>query len=231
MAEITILKGVAREPGRSGDARRLRRAGILPASISTESGQAESIQFNLHDFELLLQQHAAESFLLELDIDGKPRRVLLKEVQHDPLYGKVLHADFVEISMTQKIRVQVVVKLIGEPVGVSQEGGLLDHLVREIEIECLASDVIEEVSLDVSELEIGHVRRVADLSVDDKVEIVTGQDVAIASVSAPRVEEEAEPEVEEGEEAAGPEVIGEKTDDDDDAPDKKPSGEASSKDK
>lgn len=207
--EITLL-AESRDVSGSGAARRLRRTGVVPAIFTSDKGKAEMIQLNGHDFELLLQRHHGESLVLDLHIgEGKARKVLLKEVQHDSLHDKVLHADFLEISMTKRLRVGVPLNLVGEPVGVIADGGTLNHLLRELEIECLPLDIPEEIILDVSALTIGNVLRVSDVTVDPKLEIITDPAVGVAGVEAPRVEEEPEGEEEEGLEGE-PEVIGEK---------------------
>lgn len=191
--------------------RRLRREGRLPGIVNNEKGKPQMIQINRHDFELMLQHHRSESLILDLQINGsKPKKVLLKEVQHDPVSDQVLHADFVGISMTRKMRVHVPVILVGEAVGVKDEGGVLDHLLREIEVECLPADLVEIIEVDVSELKIGDTILVNSLKVDPKLNVLTDGDVAVAGVSMPRIEEE--PVVEEaaeGAEQAEPAVIGE----------------------
>jgi len=119
----------------------------------------------------------------------------------------MLHVDFFEISMTETMRVSIPIELTGEPVGVEQDGGILEHVTRELEVECLPGDLVEQFEIDVSALTIGDAVQVSDIQVSDKFDVITEPDVTVASVTAPRPEEEEEPEeVEEGE----PEVIGEK---------------------
>jgi large subunit ribosomal protein L25 len=209
MDKDTKLVAQARGVSGSAAARRLRREGWLPGILNSGDGASHAVQLNRHDFELLLHHHASESMVLDLEVDGaKPRKVLLKEVQHDGVTGEPLHADFVEISMTEKMRVPVPVTLLGEAIGVVQDGGILDQPTREVEVECLPTDLVEELTIDVTALTIGDSVTVADLVVDPKLTIVTPGDVAIASVGAPRIEEEEEP-AEEEVEGAEPEVIGE----------------------
>ena len=220
MADEITLTAANREVSGSGAVRRLRRTGIVPAIYTSEAGGSELIQLNRHDFELLLQRHHGASLVIDLQLEkGKAKKVLLKEVQHDSLHDKILHADFLEISMTKKLRVGVPLNLTGEPVGVSAEGGTLNHLLRELEIECLPMDIPSEILVDVSGLKIGDLLRVSDVTVDPALEIVAESTVGVAGVEAPRVEEE--PEVEEEEGAEGePEVIGDKGEGED--PDAKP---------
>lgn len=222
MAIETKLIARKREVSGSSASRRLRREGWLPCIVNNEKGKSELIQMNRHDFELMLQHHRSESLILDLEIDsGKPERVLLKEVQRDAVTDETLHADFVGISMMKKMRVHVPIVLVGEAVGVKDEGGVLDHLLRELEIECLPGDLVEAIEIDVSELRIGNVRLVSELILDPKLTVLTAGDVAVAGVSMPRIEEEVVPE--EAVEKAEPEVIGEE--------EKKEEGEEEGKEK
>jgi len=205
--DITIAAQVRKESG-TGPSGRLRRAGWLPAAVNDEDGASHAIQLNMHDFELLLHHHAGEHLLVDLQIDGqRGRKCLLKDVQHDPVSGGLLHADFHEISMTETIAVTVPIEVVGEAVGVKTGGGVLEHLLREVEIECLPGDLPEQVTVDVSALNIGDSLQVADLQVGEKVTLLTSGDIAVVSVSAPRLEEA--PTAAEEEEAAEGEEAGE----------------------
>jgi large subunit ribosomal protein L25 len=151
--------------------------------------------------------------LLDLAVQGQDViKVLLQEVQHNSLTGSIIHADFHEISMTEKLRVEVQIHLTGTPVGVTQGGGVLEHLLREVEVECLPSDLMEFIEVDVSNLNIGDNLTVADIKLDAaRYHILSQADLAVAGVAAPAAEEEkpAEEAVA-GAEAAEPEVIKEK---------------------
>ena len=215
MAEEMRFDVATREVSGSANARRLRRDGVLPGIVSTEKGKSRQVQLDRHGFELMLHRHASENLILDLSVDGgKTKKVLLKEVQHDPLTEEILHVDFVEISMTKKMRARIPVSLVGEPAGVEQDGGILEFLLREIEVECLPGDLVEQIEVDVSELKIGDSIQVEQVTVDPKLTVLSGSDIAVASVSPPRIEEEPTPE-EDAEaavaaEGAEPEVIGEK---------------------
>ncbi|MDA0322763.1 MAG: 50S ribosomal protein L25 [Verrucomicrobia bacterium] len=189
MADQIVMEAEKRVPGKSAVARNLRRAGILPANLNRVGGASESIQFNLHAFERMLQRHASESMIVDLLIEGKACKALLREIQHDPVHGKVLHVDLQEVSMTKTVRVPVQIILVGEAKGVKM-GGDQDHLLRELEVDCLVSDMTESVEVDVSHLAIGERIRVEELQVDPKLRVVTPGDVVVVSVNAPRVEEE-----------------------------------------
>jgi len=194
----------------TGPMGRLRRKGMVPGVVYGEGKSGQLIQLNAHDFEQRLRGHAGEHMLIELEIGkDKALKVLLKEVQHDPVYGKIIHADFNEISMTKKLRVGVPVKLAGDAVGVTQQEGVLEHILREVEIECLPSDIPDQVLLDVSALHIGERLTVADIKLDAaKYAIITHGDQVVAAVAMQRAEEEVAPAAEAA--PGEPEVITEK---------------------
>jgi large subunit ribosomal protein L25 len=209
MAKIITLEAQSRQGSGSSAARRLRRAGWLPAVIGMQGGNCSTIQLNAHGFEMMLRHHTGENLIVDMVVDGgSPCKALLKEVQHDPLDDHPVHADFLEISMTEKLTVRIAIVVTGEPVGVTQEGGVLEQHMRELEVECLPTDIVEQLTVDVSGLSIGHSVRVKDMQVDPKLTVLTPPELAVASVLAPRLEEEEVPA--EAAEGAEPEVIGAK---------------------
>ncbi len=187
---------------------RLRREGRIPAVVYSEGKAGQNVQIVAHDFAQMMKHHHSEQMLVDLDVAGSaPRKVLLKAMQHHPIMGHVTHIDFYEVSMTRKLRVSVPLKLVGDPVGVTQQGGILDHLLRSIEVECLPADILEEIPVDVADLAVGKHLSVKDIKLDPaKYTILTGADVAIAAVSLPKAEEEVAAPAE-GEAAAEPEVL------------------------
>lgn len=209
--EIKITAELREEHGKAA-IRRLRAKGLLPGVVYSGGKSASMIQLDGHDFEQLLRHHASESLIMSLQIGkANPRKVLLREVQRHPVNGNILHADFYEISMTQQLQVNIPVELTGTSAGVVEQGGVLEHLLREIEVECIADDIIEHLDVDISALNIGDSLQVEDMNIDlDKYNVLTPMDTAVAAVAAPRVEEEEEEEEEELAEGAEPEVIGEK---------------------
>jgi large subunit ribosomal protein L25 len=202
-------------------ARRLRKMGLLPAIVYGEGAGVEMIQVKEHELSQMLRYHASTNVLMDLAVGGQPaRKVLLQDVHQHPISGRFLHADFRLISMTKRLRIKLPIKLTGEPVGVSQQGGILEHILHEVEVECLPEHIVEHVALDVSGLSIGDHLTVTNLNLDPaKYHALTGADVAVAAVSAPRAEEEVAPAAEaaEGAAAAEPEVIREKKDAEDEA--------------
>jgi large subunit ribosomal protein L25 len=189
--------------------KRMRRTGWIPGIVYGEGGVAK-IRLNARDFATAMRAHEGEHRIMDLEVAGQGvRKVLLQEIQHDPVMHHPIHVDFHEVSMTKRIRIKVPLRLVGEPVGVVTFGGVLQHLVREAELECLPSDIPEHVDVDVSALGIGDSLTFADVKMDEKkYRLVSGRSVAVVSVTAPR-EEEAEVVPAEGA-AAEPEVLREK---------------------
>jgi large subunit ribosomal protein L25 len=141
------------------------------------------------DISAVLRSAAGENTLFDLDLGGSRRKVILKEYQIEPIKGKLLHADFYEVALDKVLEVKVHVEVTGTPVGVKVQGGILDFVTRELEIECLPTDIPEKILVDVSELEMGKHIRVSDLKLSDKLTMLTEPDVVIVHVVAPRAEE------------------------------------------
>jgi large subunit ribosomal protein L25 len=200
----------SRDEKGSANVRRMRRAGLIPGVIYGSGGEAHEVSLPQHEFEQMLHHHAGEQMMVSIELDGKDESVLLKDVQHSPLSDMILHVDFQKVSLTEKLSVEITIELTGEPDGVKNEGGVLDHTLYSVEVECLPGDILEKIEVDVSALKMGDVLTIKDIELDKtKYEILLDEDIAVASVLAPRVAEE---EVEEGEEGSSgePEVITEK---------------------
>ena len=211
----TKLTAKPRSGKGSASAGRLRRTGWFPGVVYGEGRPGVDIQLNEHDFLVMLRRHRSENMIVDLAVEGadKPFKVMLKAMQHHPVTGRVIHVDFYEISMTRKIEIELPVKLTGIPTGVANEGGILEHVLRALTVQCLPGDLIEEVELDVSGLTVGKTLRVRDVQIDAaKYRVLDDPDQVVAAVAAPRTEEEekAEAEAEAAAAAAGPEVLTEK---------------------
>ena len=212
MKETKLTAKTRAEKG-SASAGRLRRTGWFPAVVYGEGRPGVDIQLNEHDFVMMLRTHRSENMIVDLVVEGteKPYKVMLKAMQHHPITGRVIHLDFYEVSMTRKIEVELPVKLVGVPTGVANEGGILEHVLRALTVQCLPGDLIEELELDVSALSVGKTLRVRDMKIDAaKYRIMDDPDQVIAAVAAPRTEEEEKAEADAAATAAGPEVLTEK---------------------
>ncbi len=203
--KITIAAETRADFGSSAN-RRLRRSGVIPGVVYGAGNEPTSVQLNQHDFEMMLKHHTSESLLVDLVIDGQaPRKVLVREIQRNAVAGSVQHIDFNEVSMTERLHAPVSIELVGDPVGVTQQGGMLEHLIHEVEIECLPDDLMEVIEVDVSHLALGDSLFVSDIQLDrSKYGLVTAEDVAVASVTQPRVAEAEEATTEEAATAAAP---------------------------
>jgi large subunit ribosomal protein L25 len=210
-AKTIELKANTRSKAGSAYSRRLRKEGFIPCVVYNSKGKSELLQLQMHTLEMLIQHSGGQNIIIDLGIDGKKnRKVLLKELQHNPVSDEILHADFLEISMTQKVKITVNIELEGEPVGVTQEDGVLEHSLRSIEVECLPADIIEECKVDVSNLHMGESIFVSDIELDPKITVITPGDQPVAAVHKPHIVEEEVPEAAEGEEGEAAEGEGEK---------------------
>lgn len=190
-----------------GDAGRHRRQGTIPGVLNSEGKESTPICLNTHEFEQMLRHHSGENVLVDLSIKGgASRKALLKEVQHHPVTGTAIHADFMAVSMTRIMRVRIPIFLVGDPVGVLQEGGMLEQLLRDVEIECLPADIPESIELDVSGLKLNQTLHASDIPLVAKLKLATAGDLPVAHVVMPKEEEEAAPAAE-GATPAEPELV------------------------
>jgi large subunit ribosomal protein L25 len=212
MSEFVVAAESRTESGKSSN-RRLRSRGLIPGVVYGAGREAVPVAVSPAEIIGILRSHSGENTLFDLDVGGERRKVILKEFQREPLKGQLLHADFFEVALDKLIEVKVHIELLGTPIGVKNQGGLLDFITRELEVECLPADIPDKISLDVSELELGKHLRVSDVQPpSDRVTVLTDADVVIVHVVTPRAdvaaagaEEEEEAAAEAG---AEPEVAG-----------------------
>jgi len=212
-----------------GNARKLRAKGFIPAVLYGPEIDPASVSINTREISTLLRTTGAANKLIDLNISGEDngRKVIIRELQRDPVTGAVKHLDLYQVSMTKKLNITVRVNLVGTPAGVKL-GGILQQIVRDMDIACLPLDIPDKIEIDVSKLEIGDSIHVSDISLD-KVDIMIAQQRTIATVVPPTVvktaaEEAAEAaEAEEGEELAEGEEAAEG--------EAKPEGETEAEDK
>jgi len=213
--EHQVLEATIREETGRAAAREARRNGKIPAILYGRGEEPTAVEVDGRRLERMLHHGLGEHGMLDLDLkEGRHRRrrtVLIREVQHHPVTGKILHADFYHIEMEQKIQASVSVVLVGQAEGV-KKGGILEHLLREVEIDCVAKKMPDAVQVDVSELELGHSIHVRDLVLDEDIQVLTDPGRTVVSVVPPRLREEVVPaaEVVAEEEVAEPEVVGKK---------------------
>jgi len=206
MAQTVSLSATVREETGKGAARQARFQKKVPAVIYGHGRPTQTLMVDALALEKALTGIEPESTLIELSVDGKTSRTLIREIQRHPLRPDIIHVDFYEIRGDEKITLKVPVRLVGTPDGVRNAGGVLDQVTREVEIEVLPENIPDRVELDVTALKIGDSRHVRDLSIANAV-ILTGADLTIATVVPPRAEEVAAPTPEAATEVAEPELI------------------------
>jgi len=180
------IKAEARTEKGTGAVRRLRRTGMIPGSVmKMKKGGTELIKLPAHDFMMAMRGHASKQLLVTLDMNGTEVPALMREMQNDVLAGTPIHVDFSEVSLAEKVRVTVPLYLVGEAVGVKLGGGVLEQVLRTIEVDCLPTDIAEKFEVDVSKLGLDQTLFVRDLQLGDKQTIVTRGELAVAVVKAP----------------------------------------------
>jgi len=196
-----------------GKVKDLRVKGFIPAVVYAQGKEPLPVKVSHRALLRLVHQHRIEGILINLKIkDDKKRNsrsCLIKEIQYDPVGGDIIHVDFNEISLTKAIKVNVPVVAKGEPVGVKQEGGSLEHILWEVEVECLPTNIPKEIEVDVSPLKIGDAIYIKDLIIPSDVKVLNEPGAIVLSVTEPMKEEIPVTPVE-GEVTQEPEVIKEK---------------------
>jgi large subunit ribosomal protein L25 len=225
MDQITVEAKPRADRGKNA-ARRMRRQGHVPAVLYGGEGNSLTLAVNTKQLSAIMRSQSGHNTIFKVKLPAGEQSAMLKDWQVDPLLGTLLHVDLLRVAMDVRMRVKVPVHTFGEPQGVKLQGGIFEMVTREVEIECLPSDIPGEIRVDISELMIGKHLRVGDLPIDTaKIKLVTDPQRVVAHVVALRAEEEkpaeaaaaeaaapAEPEVikkgkkeaEEGEEAAAP---------------------------
>lgn len=193
--EKLVIEAEARTTRGKNAARVVRRNGQVPAVIYGGKHEAEAISVNPRLVEKVLRSEAGHNAVFTLAVKGHGKTpAMIRDWQLEPIKGLLLHVDFLRISMEERLKVKVPVETKGEPVGVKQQGGTLEIVQRDVEIECLPADIPDEFVVDVSELTIGKGIRVSDLQVDTtKMKIIDEPEQVLVHVVAPRKEEEEKP--------------------------------------
>ena len=220
-----VIDATPREERGKNAARRIRRSGQIPAVLYGGTGDPLAVAVNAKQVAGILRSESGHNTIFTVKLPGGEHKVMLKDWQVDPVKGALLHVDMLRVALDVRMHVKVPVHTFGEPQGVKLQGGIFEMVTREVEIECLPTEIPDEFKVDVTELMIGKQLRAADLPLDpQKMKLVSDPQRVIAHVVALRAEEEkpveaavvaeaapAEPEVikkgkkevEEGEEAEG----------------------------
>jgi large subunit ribosomal protein L25 len=204
-----VLEAQARTPGNKNAARRVRVAGKVPAVVYGAGKDAVSVAVDPRQVKAILYSKTGHNTIFDLALEGEKTKAMIVDWQYEPIKGSLLHIDLKRIAMDKKLTVQVPIVLKGEAAGVKNEGGILEQILREVELECLPADIPASIEVDVSELVLGKVVRVSDLSHSDKIKFLTDENQPVAHVTTVKEEVVAAPEAvaAEGATPAEPEVI------------------------
>jgi large subunit ribosomal protein L25 len=186
---VIPLTGARRQRTGKGGARKSRAGGQIPGVLYGHGETPIPVAVGARDFDLALRGHQGGNPLVNLKLDGGEYTALIRDVQYDPLTHDILHLDFQHISLTETIEVQVTVHLTGLAIGVKDGGGILETILRSVQVRCLPTAIPAAIDVDVSHLGVGDSVHVRDLQVPD-VTILTDMDATVATVVAPTIIEE-----------------------------------------
>src|SRR6478672_2937694 len=205
----TIVEAKPREARTKNAARRVRAAGAVPAVVYGAGKDAVSISLDPKQISRILNSETGHNTIFDLTMDGEKTKAMIVDWQYEPIKGKLLHIDLKRIALDKVLTVSVPIFLVGEAAGVKQEGGILEQMLREVEVECLPEDIPSHIDADVSHLTFGKVLRVQDLPHSEKLRFITDENQPVAHVSSVKEEVVAAPEAVAAEAAAPtePEVI------------------------
>jgi large subunit ribosomal protein L25 len=207
MASAKLDATVRTDTGK-GAARKIRQAGSIPAVIYGHGREPQSLTVNARETDRLLQRIATSSTVIELALDGRTARTLIREVQRHPFRKLIMHIDFQELVAGETVSVRCPIVYIGTPEGVRSEGGMLDQILHELHIEVDPSNIPNHIDVDVSQLKMGKSLHVSDLTLPEGITVLDDMDSTICVVSAPRVSTEDAAAAAAAEEAAAePELI------------------------
>jgi large subunit ribosomal protein L25 len=202
--ETNLLEAQPREAGTKNQARRVRQDGKIPAVVYGAGKDSLSITVDPRVVTRILNSEKGHNTIFDLALNGEKTKAMIVDWQYEPIKGRLLHIDLKRIALDKVLRVSVPIFLVGEAAGVKQEGGIMEHILRELEIECLPADIPSHIDADVSELTFGKVLRVADLPHSDKLKVLTDPNQPVAHVTSVKEEVVATPEAAAADAAAGP---------------------------
>jgi len=204
-----IVRAVRREGRGKNDARRARREGQVPVTIYGGGTEAVAALAPLRELAAILRSDTGRNTIFTVDIEGvEATEVMFVDRQIDPVRSRLVHADFKRLVKGEKIEATVPLRLVGEPIGVREGAGVLEQIIREVEIRCEPRDIPEHLDVDVTNLGVHDVLHVSDIPTSEGVEILTGADTVIATVGVVKEEPVEVAAPVEGEAPAEPEVIG-----------------------
>jgi large subunit ribosomal protein L25 len=200
----SLLEAQQRDAGTKNDARRVRREGKIPAVIYGAGKQAMPVSVDPRQVSRILHSETGHNTVFDLALDGERTKAMIVDWQYEPIKGSLLHIDLKRIAMDQKLKVNIPIELMGEPAGVKQQGGILEQIAREVEVECLPGDIPNQIELNVSELVFGTVLRISDLPKNDKIKYLSDPEQPVAHIITIKEEEVPTADAVAGEAAAAP---------------------------
>ncbi|MGC2743079.1 MAG: 50S ribosomal protein L25 [Candidatus Angelobacter sp.] len=205
-AQLEVVEAQPRPDSSRGknEARRLRVSGRVPAVVYGAKKNTVAVSLDPKVISRILASASGHNTIFDLQVGSEKTKAMIVDWQFEPIRGSILHIDLKRIAMDEKMRVMVPIHLVGEAVGVKQQGGIMDQILREVEIECLPGDIPSHIDADVSTLEFGVVLRVKDLPHGGKLKFITPEDQGVAHVTAVKEEVAATPEATAEAAAAGP---------------------------
>ena len=202
--ETNVLEAQKREPGTKNEARRVRRDGKIPAVVYGAGKDALPITVDPRVVTRILNSETGHNTIFDLSLNGEKTKAMIVDWQYEPIKGRLLHIDLKRIALDKVLRVSVPIFLMGEAAGVKQEGGIMEQMLRELEVECLPADIPSHIDADVSELTFGKVLRVSDLPHSAKIKFLTDENQPVAHVTSVKEEVAVTPEAAAAEAAAAP---------------------------
>ncbi|HTS37559.1 MAG TPA: 50S ribosomal protein L25 [Candidatus Solibacter sp.] len=203
--EQNTLEAQPREAGTKNHARRVRKEGKIPAVVYGAGKDAIPVTVDPRHVTRILHSETGHNTIFDLALqNGEQTKAMIVDWQYEPIKGRLLHIDLKRIAMDKVLRVSVPILLKGEAAGVKQEGGIMEQILREVEVECLPADIPTHIDADVAHLTFGKVLRVSDLPHSDKLKFLTDENQPVAHVTSVKEEVVATPEAAAAEAAAAP---------------------------
>jgi large subunit ribosomal protein L25 len=196
MATQELVEAQARpaeEARTKNAARRVRRSGLIPAVVYGAKKESVAVTVNPKQIARILHSESGHNTVFDLKLGPEQTKAMIVDWQYEPVKGTLMHIDLKRIAMDQALRVEVPVQLIGVPEGVKTQGGILEQMLREVEIECLPADIPDHIEIDVTPLVFGQVLRVSDLPRDPKIKFVTDETQPVAHITSVKEVVEAAP--------------------------------------
>ncbi len=190
-----VIKAEKRDVFGKNASRRIRKGGKVPAILYGEAKASIPLILDKKDIFRILKSETRENTIFKVTYDSESRDTMIKEMQKDPTTDELLHIDLIQIVMDKAIRVSVPIVPLGEAIGIKQDGGFVDFMTREVEIECLPKNIPEHINIDISNLHLHQSLKVEDISLPEGIKIITDPQTVLVLIELPHKEEEVAKEV------------------------------------